>query len=255
MVHGHQAPIYSLVFDRTGHRLVTGSDDGLVKVWSSTTGHLLHTLRGHDGEITDLTVDESNTLLASAATDETVRLWDVSTWRPAGVLLAHGAPITAVSFCPLPEERLLLVTTSAGVARLWPLDSTTPEAEVLNVGQGIWSAAWSPGGQRLALGCSDGLVRICSLKPFRVFQTLRVHKATSPVDSIKWANAGAQILTGCQDGTCRIWDWSSTSHHPSPLLSPCRRRFICLALCCHSAPFSPAPWSPSTIVPSWHAAK
>lgn len=51
---------------------VIGSDDRLVKVWSSLTGSLLHTLRGHEAEISDLAIDEENKLLASAGIKQTI---------------------------------------------------------------------------------------------------------------------------------------------------------------------------------------
>ena len=44
---GHTLPIYCVCFDETGNRLITGSDDGLVKIWSMDTMTLLGTLRGH----------------------------------------------------------------------------------------------------------------------------------------------------------------------------------------------------------------
>ena len=45
---GHRKAAYCCLFDRSGTRVVTGSDDHLVKIWDVRMGRLLATLRGHE---------------------------------------------------------------------------------------------------------------------------------------------------------------------------------------------------------------
>ena len=46
---GHRKEVFCAIFDKSGCRAVTGSDDHLVKIWSTETGLLLHACRGHTG--------------------------------------------------------------------------------------------------------------------------------------------------------------------------------------------------------------
>jgi PH-interacting protein len=62
------------IFDRTGQYVITGSDDRLVKIWSTETGLCLRSCRGHEGDITDLAVSSGNTLVASASNDYSIRV-------------------------------------------------------------------------------------------------------------------------------------------------------------------------------------
>lgn len=39
---------FAAIFDRTGQYVITGSDDRLVKIWSSETGLCLRSCRGHE---------------------------------------------------------------------------------------------------------------------------------------------------------------------------------------------------------------
>ena len=86
---GHLAPVYCVMFDKTGQRIITvrphphhtptthtttaqGADDDLLKVWSSDRGQLLATLRGHAAEVTDMSLSPDNTMIASGSLDKTV---------------------------------------------------------------------------------------------------------------------------------------------------------------------------------------
>lgn len=55
-VQGHRDAVYCSLWDRTGRRLITGSDDGLVKIWSTDTGFLIASLRGHEAEVSDMCI-------------------------------------------------------------------------------------------------------------------------------------------------------------------------------------------------------
>ena len=57
-----------------GRRLVSGSDDKTIKVWSLETGKRLVTLRSHGGGITCLQF--SDTKIVSGSYDKRVLLWD-----------------------------------------------------------------------------------------------------------------------------------------------------------------------------------
>lgn len=70
---GHHNAVYCITFDKSGQRVITGSDDNLVKIWSVRTGTLLRTCRGHEAAITLFSVSSDNRLVASASNDTTIR--------------------------------------------------------------------------------------------------------------------------------------------------------------------------------------
>lgn len=79
---GHLSAVYCVLFDRTGKYIITGADDLLVKVWSSTDGRLLATFRGASSEIMDIAVNFDNTLLAAGSLDKIIRIWCFQTMSP-----------------------------------------------------------------------------------------------------------------------------------------------------------------------------
>lgn len=76
-----------------------GSDDALVKIWSSFDGRLHSTLRGHHAEISDLAVNLENTLIAAGSCDKTIRVWCLRTCAPVAVLQGHSGSITSLQVC------------------------------------------------------------------------------------------------------------------------------------------------------------
>ena len=68
---------YPMSLALEGSRVVSGSNDGTVNVWSAETGKLLHTLAGHDFEVQSVAMDGSR--VVSGSSDKTVKVWNVET--------------------------------------------------------------------------------------------------------------------------------------------------------------------------------
>ena len=147
-VRGHSLAAYCAVYDKTGDLIITGSDDRLVKIWSSRTGLLLKSCRGHLHEIADLSVSSDNKMLASASIDGVIRLWNIEGFRRSraagaqastaaaagidvhrfgrlmGTLESHGCLISSLAFSPTcPHE--LLSAAFDGTCRVWDVRDGT----------------------------------------------------------------------------------------------------------------------------------
>ncbi|KAK9831147.1 hypothetical protein WJX74_004971 [Apatococcus lobatus] len=123
---GHRAAVYCIAFARGGSLVVTGSDDRLVKLWSTETGLLRQTCRGHDGEVTDLAVSLDDSTVASSCTDWTIRCWSLKEGQlgyPVSVLVGHEGPVTFVDFSRV-HPSALLSSSYDGTCRIW--DATRP---------------------------------------------------------------------------------------------------------------------------------
>lgn len=123
-VRGHANAAYCVVFDKTGDRIITASDDRLVKIWSSRTALLLCSCRGHMQEISDLAVSVDNKVVASASVDGMIRLWNLQSGDelgyPIGVLRGHRSLVSSIVFSPRNSYELLS-SSFDGTCRVWDI--------------------------------------------------------------------------------------------------------------------------------------
>ncbi|XP_028274720.1 bromodomain and WD repeat-containing protein 3 [Parambassis ranga] len=212
---GHLSAVYCIAFDRTGLRIFTGSDDCLVKIWSSFDGRLHSTLRGHSAEITDLAVNYENTLISAGSCDKTIRVWCLRTCAPVAVLQGHSGSITSLQFSPFAKgsKRYMLSTGTDATVCFWQWDSNNikfsdrPHKFTERPRPGVQTvcSSFSPGGIFLATGSTDDVIRIYFLGSGSPEKISELHEHTDKVDSIQFCHSGERFVSGSRDGTARIW--------------------------------------------------
>eukprot|EP00250_Pteridium_aquilinum_P018197 c23984_g2_i1 orf=336-5945(+) len=204
---GHRNAVYCAIFDKSGEYIITGSDDRLVKIWSTATGFCLCSCRGHEGDITDLAVSANNLLLASASNDCFIRVWRFPDGCPVSVLKGHSSAVTAIAFSPRQGcEYLLLSASDDGTCRIWDardssrnariyaprLEGQESGAKVMELGQPnvqprtrILCCAFNASGTVFVTGSADKLARVwdaCKWSdevhggPYHEFDTLKGHE-------------------------------------------------------------------------------
>ena len=85
-IHTHGNRVFSVAFDPSGTKLVTGDLDGIVRV-GSTKDEIPHLLIGHHGRIADIAVSPDGKWIASTQWDAPeVRLWPMPQGEPFNAL-------------------------------------------------------------------------------------------------------------------------------------------------------------------------
>ncbi|XP_075398401.1 bromodomain and WD repeat-containing protein 1 isoform X2 [Tenrec ecaudatus] len=212
---GHLSAVYCVAFDRTGHRIFTGSDDCLVKIWSTHNGRLLSTLRGHSAEISDMAVNYENTMIAAGSCDKIIRVWCLRTCAPVAVLQGHTGSITSLQFSPMANgsQRYMVSTGADGTVCFWQWDLESLKfsprplkfTEKPRPGVQMLCSSFSVGGMFLATGSTDHVIRMYFLGFEAPEKIAELESHTDKVDSIQFCNNGDRFLSGSRDGTARIW--------------------------------------------------
>jgi WD40 repeat protein len=206
----------SLAWSPDGTRLLTGSRDGsvsLLTVGGSETeptkiiGSAPKILAdAHDG-VHDAQWSGDGAYFAAVSRDRT---WLARVYDREGRLLdgtrqwrGHQSFLRAVAWHP--TRTLFAVAGQDNLVTLNTLDCTLAAWETEKV---FTSLAWSPCGERLAVGCTDGTVIVLDIAlgvRCIVTERLRLLGHGGAVNSVAWSADGATLLTASDDGTARSW--------------------------------------------------
>jgi WD40 repeat protein len=95
----HAEPVTALAFASDGKTVVSGCEDGTIRIWQVGTGAIVRELRGDEGRVAALALSPDGRRLASSGRSKILRLWDPTTGKelakienvPAGQPLVFSA--------------------------------------------------------------------------------------------------------------------------------------------------------------------
>ncbi len=203
---GHTKPVKSVAFSPDNKLILSGGDDRTERVWQAKTGKPISVVENKD-LIKSVAFSPDSQLAVSATADRVIRLWDVASGRRLTKFEGHTGDITGAFFFPDGEK----IVSSAWdrTVRFW--EAKTGQ-EVRCFGGGFSDLQWliilavaiSPNGQRLAVGGSDGLLRVWDTLDGR--EIVRIPGHTDWITSLAFSPDGSRVITGSRDLTVRLWD-------------------------------------------------
>jgi WD40 repeat protein len=205
-------------------RVVTSSQEGVIKVWNVTNGEVVQRLHGHRGPITCLGLDASAEEdggavgLCSGSEDGTVRLWRTEPCTEVGGPDAASLVYRKKSL-RRPSPRLSKLTalhelfTSRGQQddSLRCLKYLGGKAEEEgDVDSEVLSVSWRPAGG--AAGALEGHIAVAGragrIIVFDAGSGAQLWEAAGhaePVNCVEYSAVGDQLASGSDDCTVRLW--------------------------------------------------
>lgn len=194
----------AVAFSPDGHFALTGSGDGVARLWSLETGEELRSFTGHTNTIWSVAFSPDGTRILTGGFDNTARLWDVSTGEELHVLAGHTAMIWSVAFSPLNTQ--VLTGSADGTARLWNV-RTGREIHRFTEQFNVTSVAFSPNGKQIITGSGDSTAILWEVESGEELHRFVGH--TSGIWAVGFTPDGNNIVTGSYDYTARLWNINS----------------------------------------------
>ena len=192
----------AITYSLDGALIVSGHDDGSVRIWEAANGVLLRTLLAHTGPVRSVAVSPDGARIASGSDDETIRIWEPDHEHPIRVLQGHSDGVQSVAFSC--DGRLLASGSYDKTIRIWEPDYEHPLRTLQGHSNWFQSVAFSPDGRFLACGSHDHTIHIWDPDQNQPLRTLQGH--SNAVQSISFSPDGKHLASSSDDHTIRIWD-------------------------------------------------
>jgi len=218
---GHGATVLTIDFSPDGQLIATGSVDTTVKLWNRD-GSLRATLEADQDQVRGVTFSPNGRWLASVGDDGTIKIWT----RSGDLHQKMKTDINGLwdlAFKPMTGSAsevptLVVAGLSSDQAEIWTIDGQRLKTIDAN-GQpfGIRTVAYSPEGDRIALGGNDGTVTLWTPDGQRL-KTLKGHQEA--IHGLAFSPDGDRLVSGDIDKTIKLWNregqlLATLDHHTS----------------------------------------
>ena len=204
---GHNGPVTAVApLGPDGRRAVSGSRDGMLKVWDLATGREEGTLVGHGSWVTAVAALGSDGQRAiSGSADGTLKVWNLASGQEEYTLQGHRGWVNAVAALG-PDGQRAISGSDDGTLKVWDLATGREEHTLQGHSDGITAvAALGPDGRRAISGSDDGTLKVWDLVSKQKEQTLQGH--SGPVLAVAALGPdGRRAISGSADGTLKVWD-------------------------------------------------
>ena len=200
----YNAPVRTVEFSSDNKMLAGGSDDGIIQVWDSGTGDIIHRFDGHTESVQELQFSPDRTKLISVSLDRTAILWSIV--GEGGQIhppIQHNANIYTVKFSPDgntfatgSEDKQIRVWDTLTVNNIYNLEGHTDVVTDID---------YSPDNNSLISGSSDGVVYLWDITGKRTRH--KIHGHIGGIKALVYNTDNRIRACGKGlDGKLRIWD-------------------------------------------------
>src|SRR5262249_31667971 len=190
----------------------TGKLDSLLLIWEVASGKLVASFKQPEGVGAGVDFSPDGKLLASAnVTDQTITLYEVGAWKERATLKEHPH-VTEVTFSPDSKALASRSCAFAGAGvfsevKLWDVATGKERLQVpLAEREGAMSLEFSPSGDLLALGTTNGEVRLVETATGKERTPLAAFRPGEGPAHAAFSPDGKTLAAWTQGGTIKLYD-------------------------------------------------
>ena len=200
---GHS--VQCVAYSPCATKIATGATDGVVKVWSASSGFCIVTFKNHSASVTGISWLRSGFALASSSKDGTVRVYDLRRYRNFRTLTTPTPQRLSDVTTDPGGELIAAAGGDSGSIFLWSVRTGRLLDEFANHESACVKVNFSPVSSRL-LSCSwDGSAVITDFTDIEKINREALECSTDMLCAI-WRADGNQIASSNLDGKISFWD-------------------------------------------------
>lgn len=185
-----------------GRLLVSGGEDGAVRLWDLDNRCMLHRCQAHTGWVYATAISADGGLVASAGEDTMIRLWGTRDGVAVNALVGHTSRVRALAFTH--SGRVLVSGAEDGRICVWDVDQPSLLRQMSTTGCPVWSVSVGCDDTIVAAGGEDEFVRLFDLRDGQLLDEKAGHRDW--VRSVAFASKSSTLVSGSGDRTVRLWN-------------------------------------------------
>ncbi|MCB1044837.1 MAG: WD40 repeat domain-containing protein [Acidobacteria bacterium] len=193
---------YTARFNHAGSAVVSTGWEGWIAIFDPGSGQIVQQWRGHDTSGVRARFSPDDQLLASTGNDQMMKVWDISKKEPE-LVFEHETDIQGLDIAFSPNGTLVAVPHGKNSFKVFNVPDGD-EIATASLTDKISGLAWHPDGKRIALGTTDGIVKLHHLASKT---TEDVWSSSGPgMLQIAFDTDGKNLAVASQSGTVSIVD-------------------------------------------------
>lgn len=201
---GHGREVTSLAVDADFRRLVSGSNDGTVRVWDARDGQPTKVLYDAHNElgIRAVALSGDGQLALSGGANGQIYLWDVVHGELLHVSRDARRALSAVALSA--DGHIAVCASHELKLRVWDVQKRAVVHALTGHAEDVTAVAISSDGSRAVSGSDDYTLRVWNVGNGVLERTLEGH--AGPVNAVALSADGRYALSGSADRTTKLWE-------------------------------------------------
>jgi len=201
--------IYAVADVPYSQRIVTSSEDRLVRLWDSKTGEVLKKMEGHTGEVMGLAVSRDGQMIVTGDENGELIAWQAKTGEPlTRPLKVHGSAVRSLDFSP--DDAFVVTASSAPNdqrVRFWNTKTWAPYPGSYDCGSTVRCVRYVRSGVYMLAVATDQDIQIYVSEKLQK----RFKGHTHGTLSLAWSPDRTRLFSGGDDHDPSIREWDTSS--------------------------------------------
>ncbi len=204
-----ESAIRSVGVTPNGQTIVTGDDDGKIKVWNGLNGQLEKTFSTEEDGIKTVVISADGNTIVSGGEDSLIKVWNRRSGQLERTFEGHEEEINSIALSG--NGNTIVSGSGDRTIRIWNRSTGQLERTIEGHEEGIKAVAISADGNTVVSGGQDKKVKIWDWRSGQLRKSMKGHE--EEVRSVAISPDGRTIVSGGGDKTIKIWDASGNLKH------------------------------------------
>ena len=219
----HDSRAYGLAFSPDSRILASSGEDGLVRLWDTSTGERVPSGICHQMGSWSVDFSPNGQLIATACDDGSVQIWRVGNGTECRFVHSfhHSTEAWAVAFSS--DGKYLVSGSADQTVRIWHVSGGASVRTMHGHARGVLTVTFSPDGSLIASASDDGTARIWETSSGQCIIVLEGH--VGDVTAAYFSFDGRLLATKSLDSRVMLWrsdTWERVAEFTEPMLSKWR---------------------------------